>query len=300
MVRFFACCIISLFFTINLPDAGELSSRMVSTGWLRTNLNKDNLRILDVRPVTNYYTNHIPHASYFNAESVRLSINGVPYLPINHRALLSMLGELAITENSTVIIYGGQDDLETFYLIWLLDYIGHKDVALLEGGFDKWLRENRPVTQDLPEITPAVYDKRIALADSIRIDKKGILKAIQNSSATIIDVDSPEVYSGAEGICKRRGHIKTAVNHYWKNDIEQLYQWKSYDFLKRSYSSTAADKKIILTCEDGWAAAHAYFTLRYIIGESSVQLYDGGMGEWANCSDLPMETSALDVQVSTN
>lgn len=281
-----------IFFSISI-SAGELSSRMVSTGWLRSNLSKEHLRVIDIRPVQKYYSNHIPHASYLNAESVRLSINGVPYLPIAPEALALMLGALGIDDKSTVIIYGGQEDLQTYYLIWLFDYIGHKDVALLEGGYEKWERENRPQTQDLPEIEAVKYQMPQKMNDEIRANKKDVLKSIQNNSAVIIDVESPDTYAGVDGGCKRKGHIKGAINHYWKNDIESGYQWESIDILKGSYSraGSQSDKRTILTCENGWAAAHSYFTLRYIMGQNAVQLYDGGMGEWANTTDLPMETT---------
>lgn len=288
------------FFSISI-SAGELSSRMVSTGWLRSNLSKDNIRIIDIRPVQKYYINHIPHASYLNPESVRLSINGVPYLPIAPDALALMLGTLGIDDKSTVIIYGGQEDLQTFYLIWLFDYIGHKDVALLDGGYEKWERENRPLTQELPGVEAVRYQMSQKMVDDIRASKKDVLKSIQNNSASIIDVESPETYAGIDGNCKRKGHIKGAINHYWKNDIELGYRWKNIDILKRSYSRAGgpSDKRTIITCEDGWAAAHTYFTLRYIIGQNAVQLYDGGMGEWAN-SDLPMETSSIEIQASNS
>jgi thiosulfate/3-mercaptopyruvate sulfurtransferase len=283
---------------VTLISAGELSSRMVSTGWLRTNLNKDHVRILDVRSVSKYYVNHIPRASYLNAESLRLSINGVPYLPISHQALASLLGEIGISESSTIIVYGSQDDLQTFYIVWLLDYIGHKDVAILEGGYEKWERENRPLTQDLPDVEQVKYQMPSKLVEDIRVDKKNVLKSISNGTSLIIDVASPKTYAGIDGLCKRKGHIKGAINHFWKNDIENLYQWKNIDFLRRSYSKAPSNegKKVILVCEDGWSAAHTYFTLRYIIGETNIALYDGGMGEWANSNDLPMETN--DVEVS--
>jgi thiosulfate/3-mercaptopyruvate sulfurtransferase len=134
------------------------------------------------------------------------------------------------------------------------------------------------------------------MINEIRANKKDILKSIQNNSAAIIDVRSPEVYAGMEGNCKRQGHVKGAINHYWKLDIETLYQWKSIDVLRSSYSGVS--QKTILVCEDGWSAAHTYFTLRYILNQNSVQLYDGGMGEWANSTDLPMEKSNTEIQVS--
>ena len=303
MSRIFAKgALVSLVFLLNTITAGELSSRMVSTGWLRSNLSKEQIKIIDVRPVQKYYSNHIPHASYLNAESVRLSINGVPYLPIAPEALSMMLGALGIDEKSTVIIYGGQEDLQTYYLIWLFDYIGHKDVALLEGGYEKWERENRPVTQDLPEVVATRYQMPQKMSDDIRANKKDVLKSIQNNSAVIIDVESPDTYAGIEGNCKRMGHIKGAINHYWKYDIESGYQWKNIDALKRSYSRAGAlaGKKIIIVCEAGWAAAHSYFTLRYILGQNTIQLYDGGMGEWANSLDLPMETSVPEAQAAVS
>lgn len=303
MDRFFTKGIMTLliFFLASI-SAGELSSRMVSTGWLRSNLSKEHIRIIDIRPVQKYYNNHIPHASYLNAESVRLSINGVPYLPVAPEALALTLGALGIDDKSTVIIYGGQEDIQTYYLIWLFDYIGHKDVALLDGGYEKWERENRPLTQDLPEIAAVRYQMPQKMTDDIRANKKDVLKSIQNNSAVIIDVESPDTYTGIDGSCKRKGHIKGAINHYWRNDIESGYQWKSIDILKRSYSraGSQSDKRMILTCENGWAAAHTYFTLRYIMGQNAVQLYDGGMGEWANSTDLPMETSSIEIQASNN
>jgi thiosulfate/3-mercaptopyruvate sulfurtransferase len=303
MDRIFIKGIMTLFiFFLTSINAGELSSRMISTGWLRSNISKENIRIIDIRPVQKYYSNHIPHASYLNIESVRLSINGVPYLPIAPEALSLILGSLGIDDKSTVIVYGGQEDLQTYYLVWLLDYIGHKDVALLEGGYEKWERENRPLTQDLPEIEPVQYQMPQKMTDDIRANKKDVLKSIQNNSAVIIDVESPDTYAGIDGSCKRKGHIKGAINHYWKNDIESGYLWKSIDLLKRSYTQTRSlsNRKTILTCENGWAAALTYFTLRYIIGQNEVQLYDGGMGEWANSTDLPMETSAPEIQASSN
>ncbi len=281
--------------------SGELSSRMVSTGWLRSNISKENVRIIDVRKINLYYNSHIPNAVYLNPESVRLSINGVPYLPISSNALSSLLGEIGISEKSTVIIYGNQEDVQTFYLIWLFDYIGHKDVALLEGGFEKWESENRPVSQDLPEITAVPYQMPSRMIDDIRVNKKDVLKSVQNSAVIILDVESPETYAGLIGNCKRFGHIKGAVNHFWRNDVENGYQWKSIDALKRAYGKLGIqnNKKIILVCQDGWSAAHSYFTLRYIVRYPLVQLYDGGMGEWAS-SDLPMEISDPEIEIETS
>lgn len=290
-----------LFLFILPTNSGELSSRMVSTGWLRSNISKENIRIIDVRKINLYYRGHIPNAVYLNPESVRLSINGIPYLPISSDALSSLLGEIGINEKSTVIIYGNQEDIQTFYLIWLFDYIGHRDVALLEGGFEKWERENRPVSQDLPEITAVHYQMPSKMLDDIRANKKDVLKSAQNSAIIIIDVESPETYAGLTGNCKRSGHIKGAVNRFWGSDVESGYQWKSIDALKKAYGRLGIqnNKKIILVCQDGWSAAHSYFTLRYIIGYQSVQLYDGGMGEWAN-SDLPMETSEPEIGIQTS
>jgi thiosulfate/3-mercaptopyruvate sulfurtransferase len=282
--------------------AGEMSSKMISSGWLRTNLYKSQIKIIDIRPLQSYYKGHIPGAVYLNTESVRLSMDGIPHQPISTNAFVAILGNLGINENSSVIIYGNEDDLQPFYLIWMFDYIGHKDVALLEGGYEKWRNEGRPVTQDLPKVEDCSYPAPKRNIEEIRANKNDILKAISSNNAILVDVESPETFSGIKGNCKRKGHIKNAINQYWRHDIIDLYIWKNIDFLKNRYSSKGipSDKKVILVCEDGWSAAHSYYTLRYIIGIPSVKIYDGGMGEWANTDDLPMETSPSDIQTSEN
>lgn len=292
---------VSPFFTAAIYS-GELSSRMVSTGWLRSNLNKEHVRVLDSRTINEYNTKHILGSLYINTGSVRLPLNGLPGLPISPGAFSTLLSELGIDEKSTVIIYGGEGDLQPFYLMWLFDYICHKDVALLEGGYEKWMRENRPISNELPKIEAVHYRLPKKMARGIRADRKEVLKSLKDNSTTIIDVESSDIYSGVKSVYKRKGHIKGAINCYWKNDIDSWYLWRNFETLKRTYSKAGIQqsKKITLVSQDVWSAAHSYFTLRYIMGYSGVKIYDGGMAEWTNYSDLPMETSSLDVQTSSS
>ncbi len=297
----FAKCIFAVCtFFAGSVYSGELSSRMVSTGWLRSNLSKGHVRILDTRSINEYNSNHILGAMHINTGLVRLSINGLPGLPISPHTFSTMLSKLGIDEKSTVLIYGGQGDLQPFYLLWLFDYIGHKDVALLEGGYEKWERENRPISNDFPIIQGAHYRLPKNMVDEIRADRKEVFKSLEDNSTTIVDVEFSDVYSGIKGVCKRKGHIKGALNCYWKNDIDTWYLWRNFDTLKKTYRKAGIQqyKKITLVSQDVWSAAHSYFTLRYIMGYPGAQIYDGGMVEWANFSELPMETSNLEVQTS--
>lgn len=277
---------------------GELSSKMISTGWLRSNIYNQDIRIIDIRNEQSYKAGHIPKASFVSSNSIRQPQN--KQIALN--SFSNLLGSLGINQNSTVIIYGDEKGLQPFYLLWLFDYIGHKNVALLEGGIEKWINESRPITKDVNPIEATHYQMPKKMTESIKASKNDILKAIQTKSSVIIDVESPDTYAGIQGNLTRKGHIKGAINSYWKNDLQDVYLWKNIDLLKKNYSEAGIEtnKKIILVCENCWAASHAYFTLRYIVGLNSLQLYDGGMEEWSKFSECPMEQGTPEIQASSN
>lgn len=298
MSRLFKSILLLCSIHAGLIHAGELSSKLVSTGWLRSNITKENLRIIDIRSAQAYSMNHLPGAINLNPESFREQIANTPAHPVKKETIADILGSSGVEDNSIVIIYGGATDVQPFYMLWLFDYIGHTAVALLDGGIDRWEQENRPVTQTVPQIKKVRYRLDEPDEFSTRSSKEDILQAIKTNSSVLIDTESPEIFAGNDGSFNRKGHVKGAVNCYWKNDITELYSWKRPDILKTTYSryEVFSGKKVILLCNDGWSAAHSYFTLRYILGISSVSIYDGGMCEWANDNEMPMTSNALLIQ----
>lgn len=273
--------------------AEESPSKLVSTEWLSANLSKENLRIIDIRgSVKDYWQNHIPGAVYFSPEAMRLADGGVPVKLMPPEALAIMLGKMGVNEKTMIVVYAEQGDFKAPYLIWALDYLGHRSAAVLEGGFGKWQKEGRSVTQDYPKITPTQYPLPFKLHPEVRAKLEEVKKVVSSGGAVLLDVRPTEMYTGEKGDWKRKGHIKGAISHFWGEDLNEDGTWKSREELQKAYEELGAtpDKLIIVSCGQGQMSAHTYFTLRYILDYPQVKNYDGGFNEWSNIDELPVET----------
>jgi thiosulfate/3-mercaptopyruvate sulfurtransferase len=274
-------------------SAEQLPSKLVSTEWLSASLSKENLRIIDIRgSVRDYWQSHIPGAVYFSPEAMRLADGGVPVKLMPPEALAIMLGKMGVNEKTMIVVYAEQNDFKAPYLIWALDYLGHPSAAILEGGFGKWQKEERVVTQDYPKITPTQYPLPLKLHPEVRAKLEEVKKVVSSGGAVLLDVRPTEMYTGEKGDWKRKGHIKGAISHFWGEDLNQDGTWKSKEDLKKAYEELGAtpDKLIITSCGQGQMSAHTYFTLKYILGYPRVKNYDGGFNEWSNIEELPVET----------
>jgi thiosulfate/3-mercaptopyruvate sulfurtransferase len=298
-IRFLAWQYVTVLFVVSavlvaVPIvAQEQASKLVSTDWLKDNLTKENIRIIDVRErVTDYWQAHIPGAVYFNPEAMRLADEGVPVKVMPPEALTIMLGKMGIDQKTMVVAYGEQGDFKAPYLIWALDYIGHPSSAILDGGFTKWKKEGHPATQDYPKIKPTRYPPPSKLNGEVRTTLEEVKAVVNQGGAILLDVRPVEMYSGEKGFWKRKGHIKGAINHFWGEDLKEDGTWKSKEDLTQTYDLLGAtpDKMIIVSCGQGQMSAHGYFTLKHVLGYPSVKNYDGGFNEWSNIPELPVDT----------
>ncbi|MFB0509705.1 MAG: sulfurtransferase [bacterium] len=277
--------------------AQETSSKLVSTEWLWLQITqqKENLRIIDVRDsIKHYWQGHIPGAVYFSPEAMRLADHGVPVKLMPSEALAIMLQKMGINERSMVVVYTEQGDYKAPYLVWALDYIGHPYSAVLDGGFEKWQSEARPVTQDYPKIKPTRVRLPLKLQAEVRANLDEVEQFVKkgDTGVVLLDVRPVKLYTGEAGPWKRKGHIKGAKNHFWGLDLKADGTWKNKEDLKNDYEQLGAspDKLIIVSCGQGQMSAHSYFTLKHILGYPRVKNYDGSFNEWSNIENLPIET----------
>lgn len=271
----------------------EPPSKLVSTEWLDENLSKENLRVIDVRgEIKDYWQGHIPGAVYLNPEAMRLADHGVPVKLTPPEASAIMLGKMGVDEKTMIVVYSEQNDYKATYLIWALDFLGHSSFGILDGGFDKWQKEKRPVTQDYPMINPVRYALPSKLNEEVRATLEEVKELVNTDSGVLLDVRPVQLYTGEKGFWKRNGHIKGAINHFWGEDLEDDGTWKNKDELKQAYEKLGVtqDKTIIVSCGQGLMSAHTYFTLKYILDYPNVKNYDGGFNEWSNIDQLPVET----------
>ena len=277
--------------------AGQLSARpqglpgkLVSTEWLTANLADENIRIIDTRSdIRDYWLDHIPGAVYLDTSILRWPEKGVPAKFLAPPALAILLGQMGITEDTSVVVYYEKNGYPPFYLLWALDYMGHKSSALLEDGIEKWKRQGRLLTQEYPAIKPTQYRLTSKLRSEVRATLEDVVEETK-AGAVLLDVRPQDFYSGEKGAWKRKGHIKGAISHFWALDMNTDGTWKTKEELLAGYEKIGVtpDKNIIVYCGQGQMAAHTYFCLKHVLGFPNVKMYDGGFNEWSNRDDLPV------------
>jgi thiosulfate/3-mercaptopyruvate sulfurtransferase len=264
--------------------------KLVGTSWLKDNLNRSQLRVIDFgRNIEDYKAGHIPHAFFLDRGMITTKIGEVPGMLAYVEKVVDVLEKAAISNDSTVVIYDGFGGLWASRLFWALEYLGHEDVRLLNGGWNKWMNEGGKVSKKVAvakkgSFVPQVHPERLATKD-------WVLENLKNTQVKILDVRSPLEYRGENVRSDRGGHIPDAVNINW---IKNLTDDDDKVFLPSNELRTLyeeagimADKEIVTHCQTGIRAAHSYFTLR-LLGYTKVRLYDGSWAEWGNDPETPI------------
>jgi thiosulfate/3-mercaptopyruvate sulfurtransferase len=190
-----------------------------------------------------------------------------------------------------VILYSEQSNPNATFLAWTLDYLGHKKVGILNGGWEKWVSEKLPVIQEYPSLSPNKFFGK-AIPDTLA-EKKWVLDRLTAKNVVIVDARSPRQYSGEEGEEIRRGHIPGAKNVFWETTLEgdEVKVWKKKEDLEKIFaeSGVTRGKEIVVYCTTGRESSHLYFTLKYVLGFPRVRLYRGSWVEWSSDKNLPVK-----------
>ncbi len=255
---------------------------------LKERLSEPKLVLMDMRPPEAYANGHIPNARSFDIFGVSL----IDTRPEPLEAFLWMIEHLiqakGVNTDSTVVVYDDISGMRSARLFWFLEFFGHDDVHMLNGGFNAWRDAGLPVTQDasIPKggnFKMKQRRERIATADDV-------LRKLQTSSAVIVDTRSDAEYTGQLVRAKRGGAIPGAVHLEWTNNLDAKGFFKPADELKKMYAERqiTPDKEVIPHCQGAYRSAHTYLALR-LIGYPNVRNYLGSWGEWGNRVDLPIE-----------
>ena len=268
--------------------------RLVETGELAGLVDHPSVRVIDMRSsLLDYLKGHIPNAVYLHFENLRIPDNGIPAQAPDRIVLERLLGEnLGVTNAMWVILYSEKSNPNATYLAWTLDFLGHRKVGVLDGGWEKWISENHPITQKYPALVAKKFVGKV-IHETVA-DKKWVQSRLSEKRIVIVDARPPKQYSGEEGEEIRRGHIPGARNLFWETTLEgnDVRTWKKKGDLERLFgeSGIVRDKEIVVHSRTGREASHVYFTLKFVLGFPRVRLYRGSWVEWSADRNLPVKT----------
>ena len=267
------------------------ASLLISGAELARRLNEPGIRILDVRPAEQYGTGHIPGALNLTAAQITRSLNGIPGMLAPMSDVEQVLGERGVGRETQVVIYDEIGGMSATRLFWVLDFLGHSQVSVLQGGYKVWEQERRLASREIPKLATGRFNAQ-PRPDRLA-DKTWVQAHLKDPSIIIVDARSPEEFTGAVAgrDVKRPGHIPGAVNVDWILNLTETkpQQFKPSTELARLYREAGAtpEKEIVVYCRTGVRASHAYFVLR-LLGFPRVRLYDGSYVEWSADPDLPV------------
>ncbi|MGF1570925.1 MAG: sulfurtransferase [Nodosilinea sp.] len=267
---------------------------LVDTQWLANHLNDDSLRIVEVDISPEPYQNaHIPGAVFWPILTDLLQ----PDLRLNldETAFTSLLSRSGITPDTTVVAYG-RDPGTGGWIFWLLTLFGHQNVRVLNGGYQKWMAEGRPVATELSTYAPTHYRAQPFNAD-LRVQRKAVQAAIGQPESVILDVRTPGEYRGELFLMQppqgdeRAGHIPGAVHLEHSLIVNQDGTFKSADKLEALFkrSGVTADRVVFPYCAIGGRSGFVWFVLTYLLGYPNVRNYDGSWNEWSRLPNTPVE-----------
>jgi len=255
----------------------------ISTNELEKIHQDDSVLIVDARSYKDYSNGHIPGAvnlDLFSFHWADTSQKGLVSFGEHMRKILSYSG---IDENKKIIFYDDISGMLAARGVWLCLYFSHPDVKMLDGGISKWTRENLPTEKKSTIYKPSHLTT--PLDPSIIVGFEELNENI--GKITIIDARSPDEFDGTILRAARGGHIPTAKNIDWNNNLDDSGKLKPDEELESLYEMDK-DSPIVTYCQGAYRAANSYLSLKKL-GFKNVKVYLGSWGEWGNKMELPIE-----------
>ncbi|MGD2045471.1 MAG: sulfurtransferase [Gemmatimonadota bacterium] len=271
---------------------------LVSTDWVAEHLDDPDVVIVESdEDVLLYDTGHIPGAIKIDWHMDLNDPVTRDYLTAD--AFAELMASRGISRDTTVVFYGDNFNWWAAYALWVFSLFGHPDVRLMNGGRQKWVAEERPMTTDVPERARAEYPTVERKDEPIRAFRDDVMKHV-GAGGRLVDVRSPQEYSGEllhmpnypqEGSL-RGGHIPGASSVPWKRAANDDGTFKPVDDLKAIYEDEVGLSEgddVVAYCRIGERSSHTWFVLHHLLGFPNVRNYDGSWTEWGNLVRAPIE-----------
>jgi thiosulfate/3-mercaptopyruvate sulfurtransferase len=272
------------------PDA------LISTESLEAQLNDSGIRVIEVdEDVTAYEKGHIPGAVGLNWSTDLRTEVGRDF--IDQAALTELLRAAGVGNDTTVVLYGGNNNWFASYAYWLFKYLGFDSVKLLDGGRKKWELESRMFTNQVP-----MYDRGdVSLGASVRTELRAFRNQVLSrvGRASFVDVRSPEEFRGEllapphlpQEQAQVPGHIPGAANIPWGKAANEDGTFRPAAELRALYkgASIEPEAEVIAYCRIGERSSHTWFVLKELLGYPDVKNYDGSWTEYGSLVGEPVE-----------
>jgi thiosulfate/3-mercaptopyruvate sulfurtransferase len=288
------------------PDPAR-ERAIVSTEWLEARLVDSTLRVYDctttLRPAPpgegpyhpesgrpDYERSHIPGAGFIDlVADLSAPDPSLHFLMASEDALVASLSRLGVGPGTRVVLYSAGHIMWATRVWWMLRALGFDDAAVLDGGWDKWSAEGRPVSAEPCQYPAARFE--VSRRRALLVDREVVLGALERTDTCLINALNPDYYRGdGESRYGRPGRIPGSVNVPALSLLRDTHDFVSLDEAAQSFAEVGADRaeSIITYCGGGISATVDNLML-YRLGFDNVVTYDASMGEWARDEALPIE-----------
>jgi thiosulfate/3-mercaptopyruvate sulfurtransferase len=261
---------------------------LISAEALKGKLGSDSLCLIDVRPAEDFAQGHIPGAVHFDLFGLSLIDTAEAPLKAFMHMIHHVLELRGVSEYKEVVVYENNSGMRAARALWFLDYFGHPNARLLDGGMQAWKAAGFATTTEVNSPKGAGF--KISEHREVLATAEDVLQSLNKKDVSILDTRSRAEYVGTQIRAARGGAIPGAVHIEWTDNLDASGKFKPDAELKAMYSRAGitADKEVISYCQGGYRAAHSYVALR-LIGFPKIRNYIGSWKEWGDRTDLPID-----------